>query len=137
MKRYPNNSPEAMARILVLQMMCDGNFAPEELEELEHLRIYEALAISRKGFIQVLQDYCNDVSDEADEDGTIRLIDRERMELVFDAVDDPKKRLLVAAIALDLSKSDREFSEAELVVFRHLLAHWHLRLEDLHAAFVS
>ncbi|TJZ65423.1 hypothetical protein [Chitiniphilus eburneus] len=137
MKKYANNSPEAMARILVLQMICDGSFAPEEMEELEHLRVYEALGISRKGFIQVLQDYCNDVSDEADENGTIRLVDRERIEALFDTVDDPKKRLAVAAIALDLAKSDHDFSEVELAVFRHMLAYWHLRLEDLHAAFAS
>ncbi|HSC80507.1 MAG TPA: hypothetical protein VLC08_09145 [Chitinolyticbacter sp.] len=137
MKKYPHNSPEALARILVLQMMCDGSFDPEEIDELEHLRVYEALDISRKGFIQVLHDYCNDLSDEADEAGNIKLIDRERIEALLDTVDEPKKRLQVAAIALDLAKSDNDFNDAELAVFSHMLQYWHLQLEDLQAAFAA
>ncbi|BCL75073.1 hypothetical protein JHS3_08090 [Jeongeupia sp. HS-3] len=134
MKKYSTNSPEAMARLLVLQMMCDGNFDPEELDELEHLRVYEVLGITRKRFIDVVQDYCNDISDEADENGTIKLIDRERIDDLLDTVDDPKKRVLVAAIALDIAKADDDFSAVELAVFRHMLARWHLSLEHLQAA---
>ncbi|SMC28177.1 hypothetical protein SAMN02745857_03139 [Andreprevotia lacus DSM 23236] len=137
MKKYANNSPEALARILVMQMSCDGNFDPAELDELEHLHMYEALGISRKDFITVLQDYLNDLSDEADDAGQIKLIDRERIDLLLDAVDDPKKRLLVAALALDLSKADDDFSEAELAVFRHMLGRWHISLEQLQAAFAA
>ncbi|MBM3115580.1 TerB family tellurite resistance protein [Jeongeupia naejangsanensis] len=134
MKKYANNSPEAMARLLVLQMMCDGNFDPEELDQLEHLRVYEVLGISRKRFIEVVHDYCNDLSDEADEAGTIKLIDRERIDDLLDTIDDPKKRVLVAAIALDIAKADDDFSAVELAVFRHMLQRWHLSLEHLQAA---
>ncbi|WP_432720227.1 hypothetical protein R0382_002722 [Jeongeupia wiesaeckerbachi] len=134
MKKYANNSPEAMARLLVLQMMCDGNFDPEELDQLEHLRVYEVLGISRKRFIEVVHDYCNDLSDEADEAGTIKLIDRERIEDLLDTIDDPKKRILVAALALDIAKADDDFSAVELAVFRHMLQRWHLSLEHLQAA---
>ncbi|GHD59025.1 TerB family tellurite resistance protein [Jeongeupia chitinilytica] len=134
MKKYANNSPEAMARLLVLQMMCDGNFDPEELDQLEHLRIYEVIGISRKRFIEVVHDYCNDLSDEADEAGTIKLIDRERIDDLLDTVDDPKKRALVAAIALDIAKADDDFSAVELAVFRHMLQRWHLTLDHLQAA---
>lgn len=137
MKKYANNSPEAMARILVMQMLCDGNFNPEELEELEHLHVYEAIGISRKGFIQVLQDYCNDISNEADDEGRISLINRERIDRILDSVTDPKKCLQVAAMALDLSKSDQIINDAELAVFSHMLGHWHLTLDSLQSAFES
>ncbi|MDW5418694.1 MULTISPECIES: hypothetical protein [unclassified Iodobacter] len=137
MKKYANNSPEAMARILVMQMVCDGNFNPEELEELEHLHVYEAIGISRKGFIQVLHDYCNDISDEADEEGRISLINRERIDFILDNVSEPKKRLQVAAMALDLSKSDQVINDAELAVFSHMLSHWRITLDSLQSAFES
>ncbi|KAF0814125.1 hypothetical protein IGB42_01022 [Andreprevotia sp. IGB-42] len=137
MKKYANNSPEAQARILVMQMICDGNFDPAEIDELEHLHVYEALGISRKDFIVVLQDYCNDLSNEADDEGQIKLIDRDRIDMLLDTVDDPKKRLLIAALALDISKADNEFSDAELAVFRHMLGRWHLSLEQLQAAFAA
>ncbi|MBE9609839.1 hypothetical protein [Chitinilyticum piscinae] len=135
MKKYPFNSPEAMARLLVMQMICDGNFDPEEIDRIEHLHVYEMLGISRKGFIQVLQDYCNDLSDEADEDGQIHLIDKNRIDDLLDTVDEPRKRLLIAALALDISKADKVIREAELLVFRRMLERWHLTLEDLQAAF--
>lgn len=135
MKKYPFNSPEAMARLLVMQMICDGNFDPEEIDRIEHLHVYEMIGISRKGFIQVLQDYCNDLSDEADDDGQIHLIDKERIDDLLDTVDEPRKRLLIAALALDISKADRVIKEAELLVFRRMLERWHLTLEDLQAAF--
>ncbi|WP_028453747.1 hypothetical protein [Chitinilyticum aquatile] len=135
MKKYPFNSPEAMARLLVMQMICDGNFDPEEIDRIEHLHVYEMIGISRKGFIQVLQEYCNDLSDEADEDGQIHLIDKERIDDLLDTVDEPRKRLLIAALALDISKADRVIKEAELLVFRRMLERWHLTLEDLQTAF--
>ncbi|QLG87419.1 TerB family tellurite resistance protein [Chitinibacter bivalviorum] len=135
MKKYANNSPEAMARILVLQMICDGNFDPEEIDELEHLHVYDVLGISRKGFIQVLQDYCNDIGDEADEAGTVHLVDKDRIDQLLETVDEPKKRLQLAALSLDLAKSDQEINDAELAVFSRMLKKWHLNLDDLQLAF--
>ena len=137
MKKYPYNSPQAMARILIMQMIGDGNFDPAEIDELEHLNVYEILGITRKDFIHVLQDYCNDLSDEADEDGKIRLIDKQRLDDLLETVDDPKKRTIVAALALDIAKSDHDFSEVEMAVFAHILRSWHLSLESLQAAFAN
>jgi len=135
MKKYPYNSPQAMARILIMQMIGDGNFDPSEIDELEHLNVYEVLGITRKDFIQVLQEYCNDLSDEADEEGTIRLVDKQRIEDLLETVDDPKKRAIVAALAMDIAKADHDFSEVEMAIFAHILQRWHLTLEKLQAAF--
>ncbi|WP_027467610.1 hypothetical protein [Deefgea rivuli] len=135
MKKYPANSPEAMARILVMQMMCDGSFDPEEIDELEHLHAYEILGITRKGFIQVLQAYCNDITDEADENGQIKLIDKQRIDDLLETIDEPQKRLQLAALALDIAKSDQEICDAELAVFSRMLKNWHLTLDDLAVAF--
>lgn len=134
MKKYPYNSPQAMARILIMQMIGDGNFDPSEIDELEHLNVYELLGISRKDFITVLQDYCNDLTDEADAEGKIKLIDKQRIDDLLETVDEPKKRTLVAAVALDIAKADGDFSEAEMAIFSRLLQRWHLTLEDLQAA---
>ncbi len=134
MKKYPYNSPQAMARILIMQMIGDGNFDPSEIDELEHLNVYELLCISRKDFITVLQDYCNDLTDEADAEGKIKLIDKQRIDDLLETVDEPKKRTLVAAVALDIAKADGDFSEAEMAIFSRLLQRWHLTLEDLQAA---
>ena len=135
MTKYPYNSPQAMARLLIMQMIGDGNFDPAEIDELEHLNVYEILGLTRKDFILVLQDYCNDLSDEADDEGTIRLVDKQRISDLLETVDDPKKRTIVAALALDIAKSDHDFSEVEMAIFAMMLQSWHLSLESLQAAF--
>ncbi|GAB3250796.1 tellurite resistance TerB family protein [Chitinimonas naiadis] len=135
MKRYTANSPEAMARLLVVLMMSDGNLDPREIDSLETLHIYEALDISRQGFIEVLHAYCNDLSDEADELGRIKLVDRQRIDDLLDTVTEPKKQLLVATLALDMAKADRVISEPELAVYSHMLERWHLTLDDIEDAY--
>ncbi|SFZ73867.1 hypothetical protein [Chitinimonas taiwanensis] len=135
MKKYPANSPEAMARLLVMLMMSDGNMDPREIDSLETLHIYEALEISRTRFIEVLHAYCNDLSDEADEQGSIKLVDRQRIDDLLETVTEPKKQLLVATLALDMTKADKVLSEPELVIFTRMLSRWHLTLEDIEAAY--
>lgn len=131
MKKYADNSPQAMARVLVMLMVSDGNMDPREIDELEHLDVYRMLDIERAQFIQILHDYCNDLTDEAEEDGRIHLIDRQRIDDVLDTVSDPKKRLLLATLALDLSKADEDISDPELAIFAHLLERWRLTLDDI------
>jgi uncharacterized tellurite resistance protein B-like protein len=137
MKQYKQNSPEAMARILAMLMVADGSMDDRELELLDKLNIYGILDIDRKKFIEVLHAYCNDLSDSADADGTVHLVDRARIDELLDCVDEPKKRLLLCAMALDMSKADAEFSELEMAIFTHMLDRWHLTLEDIQTAFAD
>lgn len=137
MKQYKQNSPEAMARILAMLMVADGNMDDRELELLDKLNIYGIIDIDRKKFIDVLHAYCNDLSDSADADGTVHLVDRSRIDEMLDSVDEPKKRLLLCAMALDMSKADAEFSELEMAIFTHMLDRWHLTLEDIQTAFAD
>ncbi|GLR14584.1 hypothetical protein QWZ03_00050 [Chitinimonas viridis] len=137
MKKYPANSPESMARLLVMLMMSDGNLDPREIDSLETLHIYEALDISRTRFIEVLHAYCNDLSDEADDEGRIQLVDRQRVDDLLDTVTEPKKQLLVATLALDMAKADRSISEPELAIYAHMLDRWHLSLDDIEAAYAK
>ena len=137
MKQYKQNSPEAMARILAMLMVADGSMDDRELELLDKLNIYGILEIDRKKFIEVLHAYCNDLSDSADADGTVHLVDRVRIDELLDCVDEPKKRLLLCAMALDMSKADAEFSELEMAIFTHMLDRWHLTLEDIQTAFAD
>jgi uncharacterized tellurite resistance protein B-like protein len=135
MKKYPANSPEAMARLLVMLMMSDGNMDPREIDSLEKLHLYEAFDISRTRFIEVLHQYCNDLSDEAEADGRIHLVDRQRIDDLLDTVDDPRKRLLVATVSLDMMKADKPISDIELAIFTHMLERWHLTLDDIELAY--
>jgi hypothetical protein len=108
-----------------------------EMESLENLHIYEILGLSRKKFIQILVDYCNDLSDEAESDGTIHLIDKSRIDSLLDDITDRKARILSCALALDLSKSHQDISDSEMTLLRYMMDHWQITLDDIEKEFVK
>lgn len=136
MKNYPSNSPEAIARILAMFMITDGNMDAHEIESMETLNVYEILGLSRKKFIEVVTKYCDDISDEAENDGTIHLLSRQRVNDVLDTITERNKQLLCCALALDICKSDSTISDPEMLLLRHMMQHWHISLDDLENEFI-
>ncbi|WP_018150030.1 hypothetical protein [Leeia oryzae] len=133
MKHYLENSPEAMARIIAMMIVTDAEVQPGEIDLLEDLNIYDVIGISREQFTQVFHDYLSDISDEQEEDGTVHLVSVKRLDEILDDVTDPKKRLITAAILIDVTKADHNLKEVEIAVFQHILARWHISLEDIEA----
>lgn len=125
-----------MSRLLAMLIVTDGNLDQHEIEALDALHVYEVLGLSRKDFMQVLVDYCNDISDEAEQDGTIHLIDLPRVDRLLEDVTDRNRRILVCALALDLSKADGTISESEMTLLRYMMAHWNITLDDLENEFI-
>ncbi|RMC96372.1 TerB family tellurite resistance protein [Aquitalea palustris] len=136
MRPYPNNSPQAIARLLAMFMITDGNMDPRELDLLENVNVYDLIGLPRKQFAQVLADYCDDISDEAEQDGTIHLLDTDRIEFMLGEVTDRNKRILTCVLAMDISKSDGTISDPEIVLLRHMMKEWNISLEDLERQFV-
>ena len=62
LRPYPANSPRAMARLVVLALLADGQLDERELAALERRGAFAALGISREDFVQVLYDFCADVA---------------------------------------------------------------------------
>ena len=133
MKHYLENSPEAMARIIAMMIVTDAEVQPGEIDLLEDLNIYDVIGMSREQFTQVFHDYLADISDEQEEDGTVHLVSVKRLDQMLDDVTDPKKRLITAAILLDVTKADHNLKEVEIAVFQHILSRWHISLEDIEA----
>ena len=136
MKTYLPNSPEAAASILSMFLLGNGDAYDDELDAFVRLRVYPLLGLTRKAFIEVFKTYCDNISDEADESGHIRLIDRERAERLFANVTDRKKRIVISALALDLCKADQQIQEGEMALLKHMLACWGLTLADIESEFV-
>lgn len=134
MKVYRTNSPEAMARVLAMTMLTDAKLDDRELAAMERLKIYDLLGVSKLEFSTIVSDYCSDLVRSGTKNHMINLMDTERVNVVADAVDDPKKRLELARIMLNLVKADGEFADTELVLLRHLLNRWGLSLDDLAAS---
>lgn len=136
MRPYPVNSPQAMARIVAMILISSDHVGDSEMDQLEALDFYDILGVTHTEFMEIVHQYCEGLSDEA-EDGTIHLIDLERINQLLDEVTEPKKRLITAAISLDVVKADREIDEAEMALFTHMLDYWHITLDDIQATFAA
>ncbi|AOZ48967.1 TerB family tellurite resistance protein [Chromobacterium vaccinii] len=135
MRNYSQNSPEAIARLLAIFMIADGNMDPRELELLEKLHVYHLINLPRKQFAQVLRDVCDDISDEASDDGSIKLLERERIDSLLADITDRRKRILTCVLAMDISKSDGTISDSEMALLSHMMKSWGISLEDLEREF--
>ena len=130
MRTYPQNSPEAQARIIALCLMADSDIDPSELDELELSLVYETLNISQENFLTVLEHYLDDMADEA-AGGKINLLDPERINPMLDEVSGHVERVNTLATALRICKSDNALNNAEIALFRHIMQQWQLDLTDL------
>jgi uncharacterized tellurite resistance protein B-like protein len=137
MRPYSPNSPQAMARFIAMFMITDGQMDTRELDALDKLMAYDLLGLSRKQFTQVLVEYCDDISDEAEQDGTIHLIDKQRIDTLLDEVNDPGRRILTCALAMDVAKSDGDISDPEIALLRYIMKQWDVTLDDIEARFVK
>ncbi|AXE31833.1 hypothetical protein DK842_19185 [Chromobacterium phragmitis] len=135
MRNYSPNSPEAIARLLSMFMIADGNMDPRELELLEKLHVYHLISLPRKQFAQVLRDFCDDISDEASDDGSIKLLERERIDNLLAEVSDRRKRILACVLAMDISKADGTISDSEMALLSYMMKSWDITLEDLEREF--
>lgn len=131
MRLYASNSPHAMARFLAMFMVADGKMDTRELDALEKLMVYDWLKLSRKDFTKVLVEYCDDISDDAEQDGTIHLIDKRRIDQLLEEITDPKKRMLTCALTLDVAKADGDMDEGEMTLLHYMMKKWDVSLQDI------
>ena len=130
MKAYPQNSPEAQARILTLCLIADNDIDPSELDEPNLSLIYEALNISPQDFMAVLREYLESIAAEA-EQGSINLLSPERVNPLLAEVSGRSERINTLATALRICKSDHALNDAEIALFRHIMNEWQIDLTDL------
>ncbi len=135
MHRYPLNSPEAMGHVIAMLLMSTHQMDELELETIHTLGVLPAIGLSTEQFYAIVHQYCSDLSDDADADGNIHLIDRERINQLLDDITDREKRLLICGVALDLSKADLHIDRIEMVLLTHILHYWNLTLDDIEAHF--
>jgi uncharacterized tellurite resistance protein B-like protein len=126
LQNYAQNSPEAMARIVVMMMITDGDLDNREIAMLEKLDGFTRLGISRDGFKKVAALYCADLRTLMGDAPSLSLIDVARIDRIIDCVDDPAKRLAVCRQVIGIIAADGKLLESEVSVFEHLLDRWGL-----------
>ncbi len=128
---YPENSPEALLRVIAMFIVSDGEVADEELAICDRLGVLAAVGGDRETFARVFDVYCDDLIVHAGTRRLVALADADWVEAILAPVTDPASRRLLAQTLLVVARSDGWFADAELKVVRKMLDHWGLALENL------
>ncbi|HSO06212.1 MAG TPA: TerB family tellurite resistance protein [Pelomicrobium sp.] len=137
MRPYPTNSPRALARVVAMAIVTDARLDHRELQVLDDLDAYAILGLTRAEFLEVVHQYCQDLLAEGSGAERIRLLDPQRIGRVLDEVTDPRLRVRVCGLLLNVCDADGRFHEAELAFLHQVLERWGLTLESLRQALAE
>jgi tellurite resistance protein len=134
---YPENSPEAMLRVVALFVVSDGELADQEMDTLETLGVLQTLGVDRERFALVFDAYCDDLIAHAGTARYVAVADPDWVDAVLAPITDPDRQRYLASILLLVARADGYFADAELSVYRRLLDRWGLDIEQLGTRDVS
>ncbi|MCB1915600.1 MAG: TerB family tellurite resistance protein [Rhodocyclaceae bacterium] len=130
MRSYPPDSPKALARLVAMAVVADGELDNCEIDRLRELNIFSMLGIESEGFYQVLLELCRDLA-VGGSGQHVALLSSERLEQLAADVTEPKLRKLVLSAMLVTAKADGEVSGGEQTLLRFLIEKWALPLDSL------
>lgn len=122
LRAYPVNSAQAKARLVVLALLADGRLDECELEVLNRRACFSALGISREGFVQVLHEFCADVSRLAR--GADWRVAPDLLAGLFSEVTEVQARQTVLRLIISVISSDGHLSGGEERLFLGALDAW-------------
>ena len=123
MRRYPTNSPEARARIVVAVLMADGSLDVSEIDQMARKHLTEMIGVSGDVFEQVLHDYCDDILMTGQRSESFeRKLSLDVFFLLLAEVTDSIMQLRLTAVVLDLISVDGNLCPHELSMVGRLMA---------------
>jgi tellurite resistance protein len=128
---YPDNSAEAMLRVIALFIISDGEVKDEEMDMLEELGVLHRFGVDREEFARIFDAYCDDLIAHAGTARFVGLADPDWVDTILAPVTDRTARRNLARMLLLLARSDGFFSDVELAICRQLLDRWNIELDSL------
>lgn len=134
MRTYPDNSPQAAARIVAMAMLADGKLRRDELLMLDYLRAGEQLGLLPHQLDAVVMDFCEDLRISANCGGTeAGLPDSRTMEELMSGIDKPVLQRKIVRLCVAAVEADGRVHEGESRVLGAAVEHWGLHREMLKA----
>lgn len=122
MKTYAPNSPEAVARVLAMAIVSDGDLDRREVRMLDDLDAYASMGLTRNQFLQVAKDFCGDLARM--NTPLISLLAKEVFEPVVGAVSDSAVRARAARLLIAIVGADGQHAPQERLVLSSILDAW-------------
>ena len=132
MRAYPQDSPQAAARIVALTMLCDGHVSLAELDAFERQGARRRLGLASGQIQAVIHALCEDLLSGADLawQPSCR-IDPHALSSILAEVGDPRLRREVLNICLAVVDADRHVDDGEALVMNAAVEQWGLQQEML------
>ena len=130
MRTYPNNSPQAAARIVALAMLADGHLCKTELDALDCVDVHTQLGLPPAELHAIVHALCEDLlaSSQGDWEAACR-VDSGTLTALLAEIDDPALRVKVLRLCLTVIAADEHLAEGETVILAAVVAHWGLHRE--------
>ena len=132
MRCYPQNSPEAAARIIAMMMLADGHASRSESAALEGLPPEDSLDIAPETFLDVMRDYCQDIQTCGQHQWSdASCLDARTIQSFLAEIDDPHLRLKVLKLCASIVEADHHVSEGESMLLGVAVESWGIPCEML------
>jgi len=135
---YPNNSPQAAARIVALALLADGDVCKAELDILDLMGVDKQLGLQPEELHAVVHVLCEDLLCAAQLTwaDACRVDPRTLAELMAQ-VDDAELRRKVLRLCVLVVESDGQVAEGESILLGAAVEHWGLHREMLRPEFLK
>jgi hypothetical protein len=132
MRRYPENSPQAAARIVALTLVADGDMGDAEIDLLDRLNAHEQLGLTRHGLHEVMDNFCEDLLASGERYcADVCPVDERTLAELMAEVQDPAVRRSVLRLCVQLAEVDARVDDGEWIVLAAAVEHWGLQHEML------
>ncbi|HRI91959.1 MULTISPECIES: TerB family tellurite resistance protein [unclassified Candidatus Accumulibacter] len=130
MRKYPIDSPEAMARIVALALLADGALDHSEVEALEKHELRGDLGIPPETLERVIHEFCNDLMQtaRAPNIGQIEL-DLQLVDHLLDDIQSPELQKKALTAIVDIVDADGSLNSGEAILISQAMSRWGLELQ--------
>lgn len=127
MRTYPNNSPQAAARIVALTMLAGGQVCKAEIDVLDRLRAHEELGLRPDELHSIVHSMCDDMLSTAEMTWADACkVDPQTLAKLMAEIDDSELRLKVLGLCVAVIEADGHVVEGEAIMLRAVVEQWGL-----------
>ena len=124
MRTYPNNSPQASARIVALAMLADGHFCKTELDVLARLNADAQLGLAPDELKAIVHTLCEDLFYSSLGSWDPANLESSTLNALLAEIDDPELRVKVLALCVAVTEADDHLAEGETRVLATAWKQW-------------
>ena len=132
MRSYPADSPDAMARIVVLALLADGAVDISEMTLIEKQQIIRRIGLDQQGFDRVMGEFSDDLQEDAWLDETKHLeIDNEKLDQLLNEIKQRPLQKKLLRLILEIIDADRLVDGGEAVLLTRAIEIWGIDLFEV------